>query len=117
MLPRRAAAVSADGVATVEDDGRAPSLGLIGHEYVALDPAPANARIFGLADQAAFWFAATCLPAAWVYGALMAGAAGLPGALFLVLVVSPITLIPWAFLGWIAAKTGACSRWERSNAA
>ncbi|MDO8484548.1 MAG: cytosine permease [Candidatus Limnocylindrales bacterium] len=101
--------MSARSAATVEDDGRAPSLGLIGHEYAALDPVPANARIFGLADQAAFWFAATCLPAAWFYGALMAGAAGLPGALFLILVVSPLSLIPWAFLGWIAAKTGACS--------
>ena len=101
--------MSTDGVAPVERPERAPSLGFIGHEYAALDPVPANARIFGLADQAAFWFAATCLPAAWFYGALMAGAAGLPGALFLVLVVSPLSLIPWAFLGWIAAKTGACS--------
>lgn len=101
--------MSADGVATVERPERPPSLGIFGHEYAALDPVPANARIFGLADQAAFWFAATCLPAAWFYGALMAGAAGLPGALFLILVVSPLSLIPWAFLGWIAAKTGACS--------
>ena len=101
--------MSADGVATVERPERAPSLGLIGHEYAALDPVPASARIFGLADQAAFWFAATCLPAAWFYGALMAGAAGLPGALFLIFVVSPLSLIPWAFLGWIAARTGACS--------
>jgi len=101
--------VSRDGVATVEEGERPPSLGLIGHEYAALDPVPANARVFGLADQAAFWFAATCLPAAWFYGALMAGAAGLPGALFLILIVSPLSLIPWAFLGWIAAKTGACS--------
>lgn len=75
--------MSADAVAAVERPERAPSLGLIGHEYAALDPVPANARIFGLADQVAFWFAATCLPAAWFYGALMAGAAGLPGALFL----------------------------------
>lgn len=89
------------------EGGRA--LGVIGHEYAALDPVPTTARIFGLADQAAFWFAATCLPAAWFYGALMAGAAGLPGALLLILVVSPLSLVPWAFLGWIAAKTGACS--------
>ncbi len=92
----------------VERPERAPSLGLIGHEYAALDPVPATARNFGFADQAAFWFAA-CLPAAWLYGALMAGAAGVPSALFLILVVSPISLIPWAFLGWIAARTGACS--------
>ncbi len=101
--------MSAGAAATVERPERAPSLGLIGHEYAALDPVPPSARSFGLADQAAFWFAATCLPAAWFYGALMAGAAGLPGALFLILVVSPLSLIPWAFLGWIAAKTGACS--------
>lgn len=101
--------MSADAAVTVERPERAPSLGLIGHEYAALDPVPPTARSFGLWDQAAFWFAATCLPAAWFYGALMAGAAGLPGALFLIAVVSPLSLIPWAFLGWIAAKTGACS--------
>ena len=101
--------MSADATTAVERPERAPSLGLIGHEYAALDPVPAKARIFGLADQAAFWFAATCLPAAWFYGALMAGATGLPGALFLILVVSPLSLVPWAFLGWIAARTGACS--------
>ncbi len=100
--------MSADA-ATVERPERAPSLGLIGHEYAALDPVPPTARSFGLWDQAAFWFAATCLPAAWFYGALMAGAAGLPGALLLIVVVSPISLVPWAFLGWIAARTGACS--------
>jgi len=99
--------MSADAPATTPRP--ASGLGLVGHEYAALDPVPPKARLFGLADQAAFWFAATCLPAAWFYGALMAGAAGLPGALLLILVVSPLSLIPWAFLGWIAAKTGACS--------
>ena len=88
---------------------RRGSLALIGHEYAALDRVPASARSFGFWDQAAFWFAATCLPAAWFYGALMAGAAGLPGALLLILVVSPLSLAPWALLGWIAARTGACS--------
>jgi purine-cytosine permease-like protein len=100
--------MSIDTVAPGEhEDGR--SLGLFGHEYAALDPVPPAARIFGLADQAAFWFAATCLPAAWFYGALMAGATGIPGALLLIVVVSPLSLLPWALLGWIAAKTGACS--------
>jgi NCS1 family nucleobase:cation symporter-1 len=89
--------------------GGRPTLELIGHEYAALDPVPPQARIFGLADQAAFWFAATCLPAAWYYGALMAGASGLPGALLLILVASPLSFVPWALLGWIAARTGACS--------
>ena len=85
------------------------SLALIGHEYAALDTVPDADRHFGLWDQAAFWFAATCLPAAWFYGALMAGAAGLPGALLLILVISPLSLAPWALIGWIAARTGACS--------
>jgi NCS1 family nucleobase:cation symporter-1 len=98
----------ADASATLERDG-GRGLGLVGHEYAALDPVPTKARIFGFSDQAAFWFAATCLPAAWFYGALMAGATGLPGALLLILVVSPLSLLPWALLGWIAAKTGACS--------
>lgn len=70
--------MSADGVATVERPERAPSLGLIGHEYAALDPVPPRARIFGLADQAAFWFAATCLPAAWFHGALWPERRGCP---------------------------------------
>jgi NCS1 family nucleobase:cation symporter-1 len=99
--------MSAGAPARPDEGGKA--LGLVGHEYAALDPVPPRARVFGLADQAAFWFAATCLPAAWFYGALMAGAAGLPGALLLILVVSPLSLAPWALLGWIAAKTGACS--------
>ena len=85
------------------------SLGLVGHEYAALDQVPVSARTFGIADQAAFWFAATHLPAAWLYGALMAGATGLSGAILLVAVVSPLSLIPWALLGLIAARTGACS--------
>jgi purine-cytosine permease-like protein len=101
-----AAAAAADP-SDAHSGGR--SLGVIGHEYAALDQVPPADRTFGFWDQAAFWYAATCLPAAWFYGALMAGAAGLPGALFLVLVVSPLSLAPWALLGWIAARTGACS--------
>jgi purine-cytosine permease-like protein len=100
--------MSADTGAPAEREA-SRALGLFGHEYAALDPVPPTARIFGLADQTAFWFAATCLPAAWFYGALMAGATGLPGALLLILVVSPLSLLPWALLGWIAARTGACS--------
>ncbi len=90
---------------------RTHRLGLhsIGHEFGALDEVPARARVFGFWDQAVFWFSATCLPAAWYYGALMAGAQGMPSALLLVLVVSPLSLALWAILGWIAADSGACS--------
>jgi purine-cytosine permease-like protein len=94
---------------TMADRTRRRSLANIGHEFAALDEVPQSERTFGFADQAAFWFAATCLPAAWFYGALMAGATGLPGAFLLILVVSPLSLLPWALLGWIAARTGACS--------
>jgi purine-cytosine permease-like protein len=95
--------------AVATGDAPAPSLGLIGHEYAALDQVPQRARTFGLADQTAFWFAATHIPAAWLYGALMAGATGMPGAILLIAVVSPLSLLPWALLGLIAARTGACS--------
>ncbi len=96
---------------TAMPSGEAPprSLGLIGHEYAALDQVPQRARTFGFADQTAFWFAATHIPAAWLYGALMAGATGMPGAILLVAIVSPLSLLPWALLGLIAARTGACS--------
>ena len=94
---------------TAESAEHRRGLAAISHEYPALEQVPPRARVFGAWDQAAFWFAATCLPAAWFYGALMVGASGMPGALLLMLVVSPLTLIPWAFLGWIAARTGACS--------
>lgn len=85
------------------------SLAAIGHEYGALEQVPTSERRYGFWDQTAFWYAVTCLPAAWFYGALLAGASGMPGALLLILVVSPLSLAPWALLGWIAARTGACS--------
>ncbi len=89
--------------------GRPSGLAVIGAEYRALDKIPDRARVFGLLDQAALWFGAASLPAAWLYGAIMAGWSGLPGALLLILVVSPLTLVPWALLGYIAARTGAAS--------
>ena len=88
---------------------RRSGLGVIGEEYRALDKIPERAKVFGLWDQAALWFGAASLPAAWLYGAIMAGWAGLPGVLLLILVVSPITLLPWALLGYIAARTGGAS--------
>jgi cytosine/uracil/thiamine/allantoin permease len=92
---------------------RAPAarrgLAAIGSEYRALDKVPAVARAFSLWDEAALWFDATSIPAAWLYGAIMAGWIGLPGTLVLVLVVSPLTLLPWSLLGSIAARTGAAS--------
>ena len=88
---------------------KAPALTLLGAEYRALDKVPRQARVFGLWDQAALWFGAASLPAAWYYGALMAGWQGLPGALLFIVLVSALTLVPWAFLGHIAADTGGAS--------
>ena len=88
---------------------RASGLAVIGAEYHALDEIPTRARVFGLWDQAALWFGAASLPAAWLYGAIMAGWNGLGGALLLILVISPLVLLPWAFLGYIAARTGGAS--------
>lgn len=84
-------------------------LGVIGAEYRALDKVPERDRRFGIFDQAALWFGAASLPAAWLYGGIMAGWQGVPGALLLVLVVSPLSFLPWALLGYIAARTGGAS--------
>ena len=84
-------------------------LAVIGSEYRALDEIPPRARVFGMWDQAALWFGAASLPAAWLYGAIMAGWTGLGGALLLILGVSPLVLVPWALLGYIAARTGGAS--------
>ena len=53
---------------------------MLGAEFSALEKVPPDARVFGFWDQAALWFGAASLPAAWYYGALMAGWKGLPGA-------------------------------------
>ncbi len=87
----------------------ARGLAIIGAEYRALDKIPERAKVFGFWDQAALWFGAGSLPAAWLYGAIMAGWTGLAGALLLILVVSPITFLPWALLGYIAFRTGGAS--------
>lgn len=89
--------------------GERRGLAVIGAEYRALDKIPAEARVFGFWDQGALWFGVASLPAAWYYGALMAGWKGLPGAFLLIYVVNTLTLIPWAFLGRIAAEQGAAS--------
>lgn len=78
-------------------------------EYTAFEKVPQNKRTFSFSDQAAFWFGATSLPAAWYYGALMAGWQGIAGALVLILIVNTLSLIPWAYLGEIAAVTGGSS--------
>src|ERR671935_29170 len=92
-----------------EAHGTTPGLAVIGAEYRALDEIPPRARVFGMWDQAALWFGAASLPAAWLYGAIMAGWTGLGGALLLILGVSPLVLVPWALLGYIAARTGGAS--------
>src|SRR3989339_72489 len=59
-------------------------MSVIGKEYRAAEKVPEKARNFSLLDQAILWFGAASLPAAWYYGALMAGFAGLPGAFLLI---------------------------------
>lgn len=78
-------------------------------EQSALQKVTTNKRTFSFADQLAFWFAAVSIPAAWYYGALMAGWAGIYGAFILIFIVSTISLIPWAYLGKIAYQTGGSS--------
>src|SRR5258705_8815687 len=84
-------------------------LAAIGSEFRALDKIPERARSFSVWDQAALWFGAASLPAAWLYGGIMAGWTGLGGALLLILIVSPLALLPWAALGYIAARVGGAS--------
>lgn len=84
-------------------------LGAIGAEYRALDKIPIAARSFGLWDEAALWFGAASLPAAWLYGAIMTGWTGLGGAVLLILLISPLAFIPWAALGLIASRVGGAS--------
>ncbi len=84
-------------------------LEVISQEYRATDKVPVEARAFSFWDQAALWFAAASLPAAWLYGGLMTGAYGLPGALALIFIISTVTFIPWALIGYIAADKGASS--------
>ncbi|OGG14599.1 hypothetical protein A2773_02315 [Candidatus Gottesmanbacteria bacterium RIFCSPHIGHO2_01_FULL_39_10] len=78
-------------------------------EYTAFQKVPDNKRTFSFWDQLVFWFSACSLPAAWTYGALMAGWQGIAGALVLIVVVNTLSFIPWAFLGRIAAETGGSS--------
>src|SRR3989338_4789320 len=84
-------------------------MSVIGKEFKAAEKIPEKHRNFTFWDQTILWFGATSLPAAWYYGALMAGFAGLPGAFVLIFVFSTIIFVPWALLGYIAAKTGASS--------
>src|SRR3972149_10878175 len=78
-------------------------------EYSAFEKVPVNARSYSWWDQFAFWFGATSLPAAWLYGALMAGWQGVAGALILIFIVNTLSFIPWAYLGEMAYKTGGSS--------
>ena len=71
---------------------------IIGKEYKAAQKVPKSARNFSFLDQSILWFGAASLPAAWYYGALMAGFAGLPGALILIFIFSTIIFVPWAFV-------------------
>lgn len=78
-------------------------------EYSALEKVPAKGRTYSFLDQFAFWFGICSLPAAWYYGALMAGWQGIVGAAVLIFIVNTISFLPWAYLGEIAVQTGASS--------
>lgn len=78
-------------------------------EHSAFDKVGWKERTYSYWDLVAFWFGSTSLPAAWFYGALMAGWQGLMGAAFFIVVVNILSLIPWAYLGKISAETGASS--------
>lgn len=78
-------------------------------EYAAFEKVPLKERTYSFFDQFVFWFASTSLPAAWYYGALMAGWQGITGALLLIFIVSTLSFIPWAYLGKIAQETGGSS--------
>src|SRR3990172_1057234 len=69
-------------------------------EYSAFEKVPPKARTFSWWDQFAFWFGATSLPAAWLYGALMAGWQGIAGALILIFIVNSLSFIFKLWLGW-----------------
>jgi nucleobase:cation symporter-1, NCS1 family len=78
-------------------------------EYSAFEKVPLKGRSFSFWDQTVFWFSACSLPAAWYYGALMAGWQGMVGALVLIFIVNTVSLLPWAYLGEIASVTGGSS--------
>jgi len=78
-------------------------------EYSAFEQVPQKARNFSFWDQVIVWFSSASIPAAWYYGALMAGWQGIPGALLLIFVVSTLSLLPWSVLGRMAAETGGSS--------
>lgn len=75
-------------------------------EYTAFEKVPAKAQTYSFFDQVIFWFSTTSLPAAWLYGAYMAGWKGVMASLLLIIGVNALSLIPWAFLGQMAQQTG-----------
>jgi nucleobase:cation symporter-1, NCS1 family len=78
-------------------------------EYSAFEQVPQKARTFTFWDQAIAWFSSCSIPAAWYYGALMAGWEGIIGSLLLIFIASTLSLIPWSYLGRIASETGGSS--------
>lgn len=75
-------------------------------EYTAFEKIPEKAKTYSFLDLTAFWFASASLPAAWLYGALMAGWHGIAAAMLLIVGVNALSFIPWAYLGGIAQVTG-----------
>src|SRR5258706_4339571 len=85
-------------------------LAAIGSEFRALDKIPERARSFSVWDQAALWFGAASLPAAWLYGGIMAGWTCPCGALLLLLLLSPPGPPPSGALRVIAARASRAVR-------
>lgn len=75
-------------------------------EYSAFEKVPQNKRSYSFRDQVVFWFASTSLPAAWLYGAIMAGWQGVGASMIFIIGVNALSLIPWAYLGYISQVTG-----------
>jgi NCS1 family nucleobase:cation symporter-1 len=75
-------------------------------EYTAFEKVPPKAQTYSFWDMTAFWFASTSLPAAWLYGAIMAGWKGVVASMIFIVGVNALSLIPWAYLGQMAQQTG-----------
>lgn len=75
-------------------------------EFTAFEKVPAKARSYSYIDLIAFWFSTASLPAAWLYGALMAGWRGVIASMVFIVGVNLLSLIPWAYLGQMAQQTG-----------
>jgi len=75
-------------------------------EYTAFEKVPAKAQTYSFIDLVSFWFSTASLPAAWLYGALMAGWQGVVSSMIFIIGVNLLSFIPWSYLGQMAQETG-----------